>query len=238
MTSPIQERAIARACWKVFKWHDTQAMQAGAAPDEVVERDLNILLNEGIAALQNLLTGAAETNFGNANAFLGIGDAGTPSALTGTITFTNGSAAVSAVGGAFTTELEVGDIVRLDADDVWGEVQTITDADNLTLTAVYAGAGGSGAGSWLDKAVATQTGLQATTNKLYKAMDATYPQIAGQVTTWQASFGDGEAVFAWREGTVANGNSDAADNLNRKVMSLGTKGATGTWVLQLQITWS
>lgn len=233
----FRERAIARAQWKVMKWHNTPDLLAGKAPDEEDNWSLNILLNEGITRLMNLLAGLGGTDFGNASAYLGIGDAGTPSALTGTLTFTNGSAAVSATGGAFTTEVAAGDIVRLDADDAWGEVLSVTDNNNLTLTANYAAAGGAGAASKLAKAVATQTGLQGT-NKIYKAVDATYPQISGQTMTWQATFADGEAVFAWREGTVANGNSDAAENLNRKVMGLGTKGATGTWVLQLQITWS
>src|SRR3972149_69403 len=37
----------------------------------------NLLLNEGITALQNLLIGAAETAFNNANSYLGVGDSST-----------------------------------------------------------------------------------------------------------------------------------------------------------------
>lgn len=85
---------------------------------------------------------------------------------------------------------------------------------------------------------AAHTGLQASSNKLYKAMDATYPQISSQTTIWKATFGTSDANFAWNEFTVANGNSDASDNLNRKVSAQGTKSAGQTWVLQLQITWS
>lgn len=42
--------------------------------------DGNLLLNEGITALLNLLTGAAETAFSNANAYIGVGDDATAAA--------------------------------------------------------------------------------------------------------------------------------------------------------------
>jgi len=70
---------------------------------------------------------------------------------------------------------------------------------------------------------ATQTDLQATTNKLYKAMDSGYPTFgSAQKATWRATFGSAEANFAWNEITVDNG-SVALKNLNRKVQSMGTK---------------
>lgn len=95
-----------------------------------------------------------------------------------------------------------------------------------------------GVGDSTTAAAATQTALVATTNKLYKAMAATYPQISGQTTTWRAVFAGAEANFAWQEFTVANGTSDAAVNLNRKVSNQGTKTAGQTWTLDLGITWS
>lgn len=86
---------------------------------------------------------------------------------------------------------------------------------------------------------ASQTGLLAATNKLYKAMDTGYPTYGtGQKATWKATFGGAEANFAWNEFTVANGNSDAAKNLNRKVSSQGTKQSGQTWELTLEITLS
>ena len=106
---------------------------------------------------------------------------------------------------------------------------TATAFDNANA---YLGVGDSSA-----SAVATQTGLQAATNKFYSAMEATYPQISAQSITWRAVFGNSEANFQWNEFTVANGNSDAADNLNRKVQDLGTK-TVGTWTLDLTITFS
>ena len=94
-----------------------------------------------------------------------------------------------------------------------------------------------GVGDSNTAAAATQTGLQAATNKLYKGMEATYPQRTNQTMRWRSAFTDAEANFAWEEVTVANGNSDAAANLNRAVQSLGTK-ASGTWTLDLDITLS
>lgn len=84
----------------------------------------------------------------------------------------------------------------------------------------------------------TQTGLLGT-NKFYKAMDAGYPTYGtNQKATWKATFGATEANFAWNEFTVANGNSDAAKNLNRKVSSQGTKQSGQVWELTLEITLS
>ena len=95
-----------------------------------------------------------------------------------------------------------------------------------------------GVGDSSTAASASQTGLQAATNKLYKAMEATYPQIASQTVTFRSVFGSSEGNFAWEEFTVANGNSDASENLNRKVSSQGTKSSGQTWTLDLTITFS
>jgi hypothetical protein len=87
-------------------------------------------------------------------------------------------------------------------------------------------------------ASATQTGLQAASNKLYKVFDETYPDRTDQTVEARATFGSAEANFAWEEYTLANGNSDSAKNLNRKVESKGTKSSGETWTLSLQITFS
>jgi hypothetical protein len=84
---------------------------------------------------------------------------------------------------------------------------------------------------------ADQTGLQGT-NKQYKAMDSGYPARTNQTCEWRATFAGTDANFAWNEFTVANGNSDSAVNLNRKVVSKGTKSSGETWTLSLQITFS
>jgi hypothetical protein len=75
---------------------------------------------------------------------------------------------------------------------------------------------------------ATQTGLQAATNKTYKAMDGTYPQRSNQTAEWRATFGSAEANYAWEEYTVVNAASDTGKNLNRKISSKGTKASGET----------
>ncbi len=93
-----------------------------------------------------------------------------------------------------------------------------------------------GVGDGTTAASATQTGLTGV-NKTYAPMDATYPQISGQTITFRSTFGPSAGNHNWREFTVANGNSDAAKNLNRKVESaLRTKVSPDTWIVQLTIT--
>jgi hypothetical protein len=85
---------------------------------------------------------------------------------------------------------------------------------------------------------ASQTGLQAASNKTFKTMDATYPQRSNQTAEWRATYGSSEANYAWEEYTVVNAASDTGKNLNRKISSKGTKASGETWTLSLQITFS
>jgi hypothetical protein len=85
----------------------------------------------------------------------------------------------------------------------------------------------------------TQTGLQAATNKLWKAMNASYPQQSGDHDlVFQSDFVSGEAEYAWNEETIVNASNDAGDNLCRQNTSLGTKPSGQTWRLTGTITWS
>lgn len=156
----VLEKFQEKAVWKIKKF-DKDGKFIGES-----QIDGNLLLNEGINLLLTLLAGGAGTDFGNTNAYLGVGDSSTA-------------------------------------------------------------------------AGATQTGLQAVTNKLYKAMDASYPTYGtSQKITFKSTFTSAEANFDWNEFTVANGNSDAATNLNRKVSAQGTKVSGQTWELTLEITLS
>lgn len=92
-----------------------------------------------------------------------------------------------------------------------------------------------GVGDSTTAAAAAQTDLQAAVNKTYKAMDATYPQVAGSVVTFKATFGTADANYAWEEFVVDNG-AVALKTLNRKVEVHGTKAAGDTWVLTLTVT--
>lgn len=60
-------------------------------------------------------------------------NAGTKSTLTGTVTFTKQSAAITGSGTAFTTELESGDVIRKSTGTRWYQVYSVTDDTNLVL---------------------------------------------------------------------------------------------------------
>lgn len=80
----------------------------------------------------------------------------------------------------------------------------------------------------------TQTDLQGT-NKLRKAMDSTYPQVAGSALTFRATFGTSEANFAWNEWGVFNASA-AGTMMNRKQEALGTKTSSQSWQLTVTVT--
>ena len=126
-------------------------------PEEVVEVTGNILVTAGIASLLNLLTGAGDTAFSNANAYTGVGDS--------------------------TTGSSVG-----------------------------------------------QTDLQAATNKLRKAMNATYPALSAPTIQFQSTFGSSEGNYVWNEVGIFNAAA-AGTMLNRAVQSLGTKTSGSSWSL-------
>jgi hypothetical protein len=123
----------------------------------------------------------------------------------------------------------------------------LNEGINAMWTLICGGAGTAfnnanayiGVGDDNTAAAAAQTGLQASTNKLYKAMDVSFPTFGtAQKATWQATFGASDANWQWREFTVANGNSNAADNLNRLVQDVGTKASPGVWTISLEVTLS
>jgi hypothetical protein len=110
--------------------------------------------------------------------------------------------------------------------------QTLTYFNNANA---YIGVGDS-----TTAAAATQTDLQAASNKLRKAMNSTYPQHTDGATSgsasivFQATYGSTDANFAWQEWGIFNGSSGGR-MLNRKVESLGTK-SSGTWVFTITLT--
>lgn len=81
----------------------------------------------------------------------------------------------------------------------------------------------------------TQTDLQASSNKLRKAMDTTFPTISTNVLTFQSTFATSDANFAWNEWGVFNAVSSGT-MLNRKAESLGTKANTQSWQFQIALT--
>lgn len=100
-----------------------------------------------------------------------------------------------------------------------------------------------GVGDSTTAAAATQTDLQAATNKLRKAMDASYPSHTDGTTSgaasiqFKATFGSTDANFAWQEWGVFNSATAATGRmLNRKVESLGTKASGTSWVMTVTLS--
>jgi len=116
------------------------------------------------------------------------------------------------------------------------------------LWTLLAGTGGTkfdngnayiGVGDSATAADPTDTGLKgaanAGTHKLYNPMDTSYPTYgSSQKVTHRSTFASADACFHWQEITVANGNSDASKNLNRKVQDMGTKASGTAWVATLE----
>ena len=94
-----------------------------------------------------------------------------------------------------------------------------------------------GVGDSNTAASAGQTDLQASSNKLRKAMDSTYPSVSGAVITWKATFASGDANFAWEEWAIFNASSSGT-MLNRKVASMGTKASGSSWAFTVTVTLS
>lgn len=91
-----------------------------------------------------------------------------------------------------------------------------------------------GVGDGTTAFAATQTDLQGT-NKLRKQVDSGYPTRSANVLQWNATFGTGDANFAWQEAGVFNAAS-GGQMLARKVQSLGTKSSGTVWILTYQLT--
>ena len=92
-----------------------------------------------------------------------------------------------------------------------------------------------GSGDSTTAFAASQTDLQAATNKLRKAMDATYPQRSANVLTYRSTFATGDANWAWQEWGIFNASS-AGTMMCRKVESLGTKTSAQSWQMTATIT--
>lgn len=88
-----------------------------------------------------------------------------------------------------------------------------------------------GVGDGTTPAEFTQKGLQGN-NKAYAHMDAGYPKVSGNTVTFRATFGSGQAAFAWQEFVIDNGTIA----LNRKVEYHGVKVSQDTWAISCSIT--
>lgn len=101
-----------------------------------------------------------------------------------------------------------------------------------------------GVGDSTTAAADTQTALQAATNRLYKAMDGTYPQhtdsdssAGAKSVAFRSTFATGDANFAWQEWAVTNSTThNTGRMLNRKVESLGTKTSAASWTITITLS--
>lgn len=118
-----------------------------------------------------------------------------------------------------------------------------TTTGSQTLTYFNNGNAYIGVGDSTTAEAATQTDLQASSNKLRKAMDATYPTHTDATTsgaatiTFRSTYGSSDANFAWQEWGVFNASSGQR-MLNRKVASNGTKASGSTWTFTVTLTLS
>lgn len=136
-----------------------------------------------------------------------------------------------------------------DAGDYLGEVRTegnvavnaglqliidlaIGALSTPTWAAAYIGVGDSNTA-----AAASQTALQAATNKAYAAMDSTFPKRSSQTMQLKSTFAAGVASFTWQEVGVFTGNGTGT-MLNRKVGAWGTKGASDSYSMEVDVTLS
>lgn len=100
-----------------------------------------------------------------------------------------------------------------------------------------------GVGDSTTAAAATQTNLQAATNRVRVAMDATYPThtdgvVAGAASiSFRSTFGSSAANWAWQEWGVFNSATDATGRmLNRRVESNGTKASGASWQFTVSLS--
>lgn len=118
-----------------------------------------------------------------------------------------------------------------------------TASAGQALTYFNNGNAAIGSGDSNTAAAATQTDLQASTNKVRQAMDATYPTHTDATSSgaasivFKATFGTSAANWAWAEWGVFNSPTAATGRmLNRKVESLGTKTSAASWAFTVTLT--
>lgn len=146
-------------------------------------------------------------------------------------------------------ERESGLVAPFDVDERDGNLLVIGGASALwerlvgtSVTAFDNTNAYIGVGDSTTAAADTQTDLVAATNKLRKAMDATYPQhtdstsvVGAKSIVYRSTFATTDANFAWQEWGIFNAAA-AGRMLNRKVESLGTKTSAATWTLTLTLS--
>lgn len=70
----IGDKSSHKTVWTIHKYNTYEDYMNGNRPYEISRFEDNLLLNEGITRLQNLLIAGGGTAFGNAAAYLGVGN--------------------------------------------------------------------------------------------------------------------------------------------------------------------
>lgn len=94
-----------------------------------------------------------------------------------------------------------------------------------------------GVGDGVTAFAATQTDLAAATNKLRKAMDATYPTTTTNVLVFRSTFATTDANWVWAEWGIFNAAA-AGTMLSRKQEALGTKPSNQSWQFTCTLTFA
>jgi hypothetical protein len=108
--------------------------------------------------------------------------------ITGTLTFTNGSDTVTATGGAFTTQLNIFNYVKLsaDADSNYNLIFKVIDDNTLVLNNPYTGSSGSGTGYFTNWNLITGTGASIVQSGSYINLNSgTNTTSASYTAIWQ-----------------------------------------------------
>jgi fatty acid/phospholipid biosynthesis enzyme len=106
-----------------------------------------------------------------------------------------------------------------------------------TYTPLNAANAAIGIGDSTAAVAATQTDLQATTNKYRQAMDTGFPTIASNVLTFQATVATANANFSWQEFGIFNSATLGSGTMfNRFLSAIGTKTSAQTWQLAITVT--
>lgn len=91
-----------------------------------------------------------------------------------------------------------------------------------------------GIGNSVTAASASQTALLGS--HIYVGMDAGYPTRTSTTVKWRGTASGTVGNISWQEYTVSTTATNTGINLNRKVLSKGTKAAGESWSLELQVT--
>ncbi len=213
-----KEKMKVKELWTIRKYRSHEDY-LNDKPFDVAVVEGNLALNSGIDEMWKLITGdTTATNYGNANAQLGVGDNAAPVWAASTA-YNVGDRVEPTTANGFVYECTTAGTSDA-TEPAWPTTEGATVTDGTVVWTAHSKAEN-----------AAQTGLVGA-NRTYVAVDTGYPVIATPKCTWQATFDGTTANHPWQEFAISNGTV----NLNRKVSDQGTKISGQVWTLTLEIT--